>query len=156
MRVTRSADPGWRPPSTYRTALRTRTFRLMLAAHGIGTVGQLVLTLAVGLEVLARTGSGGWLSVTVALGFVPYVLASGYAGMLAAATVRSVPDDTLPAANALLTAEHPQPSDLPELRTGPADLGRRPRLHCPRNIRRRQICGNSAPADRSTVIGQPR
>ena len=130
----------------------------MLAAHGIGTVGQLMLTLAVGLHVLARTGSGGWLSVTVALGFVPYVVASGVAGMLAdrhsrsavlswslgiraacaaslavglplgwpvpvlvaiaaaaaftatpaypalaAATVRSVPDDALPAANALLT-----------------------------------------------------
>lgn len=130
----------------------------MVAAHGIGTVGQLMLTLAVGLEAMARTGSGGWLSVTVALGFVPYVIASGYAGMLAdrhsrsavltcslglragcaaalavglplywpvpvlvaiaaaaaftatpaypalaAATVQIVPDDALPAANALLT-----------------------------------------------------
>jgi len=156
--MTQPAGPGPERPPTYRSALRTRTFRLMLAAHGIGTVGQLMLTLAVGLEVLARTGSGGWLSVTVALGFVPYVVASGVAGMLAdrhsrsavltrslglraacaailaiglplgwpvpvlvaiaaaaaftatpaypalaAATVHSVPDDALPAANALLT-----------------------------------------------------
>ncbi|WP_395726064.1 MFS transporter [Nakamurella sp.] len=151
---------GARPDraAAYRSALRSRTFRLMVTAHGVGTIGQLMLTLAVGIEVLDRTGSGGWLSVTMALGFVPYVLASGYAGMLAdrhsrsavltwslgvragcavalavglpsawpvpvlvaiaataaftatpaypalaAATVHSVPDDTLPAANALLT-----------------------------------------------------
>ena len=67
----------------YRSALHSRTFRLLLTAHGVGTVGQLMLTLAVGIEVLDRTGSGGWLLVTMALGFVPYVLASGYAGMLA-------------------------------------------------------------------------
>jgi DHA3 family macrolide efflux protein-like MFS transporter len=156
--MARPADPRPERPPTYRAALRTRVFRLMLTAHGIGTVGQLMLTLAVGLEVLDRTGSGGWVSVTVALGFVPYVLASGYAGMLAdrrsrsavltlslgvraacaaalamgfllswpvpvlvsiaamaafaatpaypalaAATVHSVPDQALPAANALLT-----------------------------------------------------
>ncbi|HEY5877734.1 MAG TPA: MFS transporter [Nakamurella sp.] len=68
---------------TYRSALRIRQFRLLLAGHGIGTVAQLMLTLALGIEVLEQTGSGGWLSVTVALGFVPYVLASGYAGLLA-------------------------------------------------------------------------
>lgn len=153
-----SADPCTGGSPTYRSALRTRTFRLMLTAHGVGTVGQLMLTLAVGLEVLSRTGSGWWLSVTVALGFAPYVVASGFAGMLAdrhsrsavlgwslgiraacaaglavglplnwpvpvlvavaaaaafaatpaypalaAATVHSVPDEVLPAANALLT-----------------------------------------------------
>ncbi|WP_395726065.1 MFS transporter [Nakamurella sp.] len=68
---------------TYRSALRSRDFRLLLAGHGIGTIAQLALTLALGIEVLERTGSGWWLSVTVALGFVPYVLASGYAGLLA-------------------------------------------------------------------------
>jgi MFS family permease len=68
---------------TYRSALRIRPFRLLLAGHGIGTIAQLMLTLALGIEVLERTGSGWWVSVTVALGFVPYVLASGYAGLLA-------------------------------------------------------------------------
>lgn len=72
---------GGRP--TFRSALRCRDFRLLLAGHGVGTIAQLTLTLALGIEVLERTGSGGWLSVTVALGFVPYVLASGYAGLLA-------------------------------------------------------------------------
>ena len=68
---------------SYRSALRSRAFRLLLTGHGIGTIAQLMLTLALGIEVFERTGSGWWLSVTVALGFVPYVLASGYAGLLA-------------------------------------------------------------------------
>jgi MFS family permease len=68
---------------TYRSALRSRQFRLLLAGHGVGTIAQLMLTLALGIGVLERTGSGWWLSVTVALGFVPYVLASGYAGLIA-------------------------------------------------------------------------
>jgi MFS family permease len=71
------------PRPTYRSALRTRPFRRLLAGHGIGTVAQLMLTLALGIEVLDRTGSGWSVSVTVALGFVPYVVASGYAGLLA-------------------------------------------------------------------------
>ncbi len=74
-------SPAARP--TYRSALRTRPFRRLLIGHGIGTIGQLMMTLALGIEVLDRTGSGWWVSVTVALGFVPYVLVSGYAGLLA-------------------------------------------------------------------------
>ncbi len=74
----------------FRSALRARDFRFLLAAHGAGTVAQLVLTLAVGIEVLARTSSGVWVSVTVALGFAPYVLFSGYAGLLADRYSRSV------------------------------------------------------------------
>jgi MFS family permease len=143
---------------TFRSALRVRDFRLLLAGHGVGTIAQLALTLAVGIEVLDRTSSGGWVSVTVALGFAPYVIVSGYAGLLAdrwsrsavltwsfvtragctgvlaaglllqwsvpilvllaavtavlatpsypalaAATVQCVPDEPLPAANALVT-----------------------------------------------------
>ena len=68
---------------TFRSALRARDFRLLLAGHGVGTVAQLMLTLAVGIEVLARTSSSVWVSVTVALGFAPYVVFSGYAGVLA-------------------------------------------------------------------------
>ena len=68
---------------TFRSALRVRDFRLLLAGHGVGTIAQLALTLAVGVEVLERTSSGGWVSVTVALGFAPYVIFSGYAGLLA-------------------------------------------------------------------------
>ncbi len=74
---------------TYRSALRVRPFRLLLTAHGTGTVAQLMITLALGIEVLDRTRSGWWVSVTVALGFLPYVLASGFAGLLADRRSRS-------------------------------------------------------------------
>ena len=63
---------------------------MLLAAHGAGTVAQLVLTLALGIEVLARTSSGVWVSLTVALGFAPYVVFSGYAGLLADRYSRSL------------------------------------------------------------------
>ena len=72
-----------RSAPTFRTALRERDFRLLLAGHGVGTVAQLVLTLALGIEVLAQTSSSVWVSITVALGFAPYVIFSGYAGLLA-------------------------------------------------------------------------
>ncbi|MGS0685891.1 MFS transporter [Nakamurella sp. GG22] len=75
---------------TFRSALRERRFGLLLAGHGSGTVAQLVLTLAVGIEVLARTSSGVWVSLTVALGFAPYVVFSGYAGLLADRYSRSL------------------------------------------------------------------
>jgi MFS family permease len=74
---------------TFRSALRVAPFRRLLAAHGLATVGQLMLTLALGVEVLDRTGSGLWVSLTVALGFVPYVLVSGLAGVLADRRSRS-------------------------------------------------------------------
>ena len=84
MTLLRNAGP------TFRSALRERDFRLLLTGHGVGTVAQLILTLAVGIDVLERTSSGVWVSVTVALGFAPYVLFSGYAGLLADRWSRSV------------------------------------------------------------------
>ena len=78
-----------RTAPTFRTALRQRDFRLLLAGHGLGTVAQLVLTLALGVEVLTQTSSSIWVSVTVALGFAPYVVCSGYAGLLADRRSRS-------------------------------------------------------------------
>jgi MFS family permease len=75
---------------TFGSALRSAPFRHLVTSHAAGTVAQLVLTLAVGLEVLARTGSGPWTSVTVALGFAPYVLFSGVAGAVADRWSRSV------------------------------------------------------------------
>lgn len=75
---------------TFRSALRHRDFRVLLLCHGSGTVGQLMVTLAVGVAALDRTGSSLWVSVTVALGFVPYVIFSGYAGVLADRWSRSV------------------------------------------------------------------
>ena len=76
-------SPSAEPSPTFRSALRHRDFRVLLLGHGAGTVGQLMMTLAVGIEALDRTSSSLWVSVTVALGFVPYVIFSGYAGVLA-------------------------------------------------------------------------
>ncbi len=85
-----TAVPAGTVAPTFRSALRELRFRLLLAAHGSGTVAQLVLTLALGIEVLARTSSGVWVSLTVALGFAPYVVFSGYAGLLADRYSRSL------------------------------------------------------------------
>ena len=70
-------------PHGFRQALRSRPFLLLLLAHGSGTVAQGVVTLAVGVAVHDRTGSGVWTSVTVALAFAPYALFSSLAGVLA-------------------------------------------------------------------------
>lgn len=77
-----------RPPG-FRSALASSTFRRLCLAHGVATVGQLVLTLAVGVHVLAETQSGVWVSVTVALAFAPYALCSALAGVLADRRSRS-------------------------------------------------------------------
>jgi MFS family permease len=69
--------------ASYRRALTTGPFLRLLAGHGIATLGQLQLTMAVGVYVLARTDSGLWVSAAVALGFAPYVLFSTSAGVLA-------------------------------------------------------------------------
>ena len=73
----------------FRSALASREFRRLCLAHGVATVGQLVLTLAVGVHVLLETGSGVWVSVTVALAFAPYALCSALAGVLADRRSRS-------------------------------------------------------------------
>jgi MFS family permease len=61
----------------------SRTFARLAASHGTATLAQLMATLALGVEVLHRTGSGAWVSATVALGFAPYAVLSGLAGVLA-------------------------------------------------------------------------
>lgn len=76
-------------PPGFRSALASRAFRRLCLAHGVATVGQLVLTLAVGVHVLVETRSGVWVSVTVALAFAPYVVCSGLAGVLADRRSRS-------------------------------------------------------------------
>jgi MFS family permease len=81
--VSMSEHPG------FRSALACRRFRLLCVAHGLGTVGQLVLTLAVGVHVLEQTGSGSWASVTIALAFAPYAVFSPLAGVLADRRSRS-------------------------------------------------------------------
>lgn len=69
--------------ASYRRALTRGPFLRLLSGHGIATLGQMQLTMAVGVYVLARTDSGVWVSAAVALGFAPYVLFSTSAGVLA-------------------------------------------------------------------------
>lgn len=73
----------------FRSALASGAFRRLCLAHGLATVGQLVLTFAVGVHVLAETRSGIWVSVTVALSFAPYAVCSALAGVLADRRSRS-------------------------------------------------------------------
>jgi MFS family permease len=80
----RATRPG------FRSALASTAFRRLCVAHGVATVGQLVLTLAVGVHVMAETRSGVWVSVTVALAFAPYALCSALAGVLADRRSRSM------------------------------------------------------------------
>ena len=115
-------------PPTFRSAIRSRALRRLLTALLAGSSSQQVLTLAVGVWVLERTGSGPWVSVAVALTYLPYALLSGVAGvlvdrrsrsallaisslaraacatgLLVSVTVECVPNSALPAANALVT-----------------------------------------------------
>lgn len=69
--------------ASYRQVLAVRSFRRILGAHGLATVGQLQLTMAVALYAQARTSSALWLSVAAALGFAPYIVFSYAAGVLA-------------------------------------------------------------------------
>lgn len=67
----------------YAHALSSRPFRRLTLAHAAGTIAQSVLVLAVGVHVLDRTGSGWWVSVTLALSFAPYAVLSALAGVVA-------------------------------------------------------------------------
>ncbi len=76
-------------PPGFRSALASKAVSPALPRSRGGTVGQLVLTLAVGVHVLVETRSGVWVSVTVALAFAPYALCSALAGVLADRRSRS-------------------------------------------------------------------
>jgi MFS family permease len=75
--------------ASYRQALAVRPFRRVLGAHALATLGQLQLTMAVAVDAQARTSSGIWLSIAVALGFAPYMVFSYAAGILADRRSRS-------------------------------------------------------------------
>lgn len=68
---------------SYRRALTNVSFVRMLGAHGVGSLGQLQLTMAVAVYALERTTSGLWLAVALSLGFAPYIAFSTTAGLLA-------------------------------------------------------------------------
>lgn len=88
----------------FRTVLARSGFRRLTVAHGLATLGQLVLTLAVGAHV-ASSGSPGWASVAVALGLAPYALLSPFAGVLADRASRSAAIGWSALVRAVLAAE---------------------------------------------------
>jgi MFS family permease len=93
-----------RPVVGFRAVLGRQAFRRLTVAHGLATLSQLVLTLAVGAHVAAH-GSAVWASVAVALGFAPYALFSPLAGVLADRSSRSAVLAWSAAVRAVLSAE---------------------------------------------------
>jgi MFS family permease len=69
--------------TAYVRVLRHRALSAMVISHGIATVAQQVVVLGAGAFVLSRTDSPVWTSITVALGYAPYLLLSAHAGALA-------------------------------------------------------------------------
>ena len=69
--------------SAYGRVLRHRALVALLISHGTATVAQQVVVLGAGAFVLSRTHSPVWTSITVALGYAPYLLLSAHAGALA-------------------------------------------------------------------------
>jgi MFS family permease len=60
-----------------------RSLLALLVAHGAATAGQTTAGLAAGVYAMDRGGGAGWLSATIALSVLPYVVLSGAAGALA-------------------------------------------------------------------------
>jgi MFS family permease len=67
----------------YRDALRHRDFILMLTASLIGRVGSWAYNVVLIVYVYQRTGSVSWVAATTAAGWIPRIVFSAYAGVLA-------------------------------------------------------------------------
>jgi MFS family permease len=67
----------------YRDALRHRDFRVMLTAFGIDQIGSWAYNVVLIVYIYDRTGSTAWIAATTAAGWIPRILFSGYAGVLA-------------------------------------------------------------------------
>jgi MFS family permease len=72
-----------RPAGSYRTALRHRDFRMMLTAFLIDQIGSWAYNVVLIVWVYDRTGSTAWIAATTAAGWIPRILFSPYAGVLA-------------------------------------------------------------------------
>ena len=67
----------------YRSALRSRDLRLLIAAFVVGAVGSWATNVVMVVYVYERTGSTASIPVTTACAWVPRLLFSAYAGVLA-------------------------------------------------------------------------
>jgi hypothetical protein len=68
---------------SYRGALRHRDFRVMLTAFLIDQIGSWAYNVVLIVYVYDRTGSTAWIAATTAAGWIPRILFSAYAGVLA-------------------------------------------------------------------------
>jgi MFS family permease len=67
----------------YRDALRHRDFRVMLTAFLIDQIGSWAYNVVLIVYVYDRTGSTAWIAATTAAAWIPRILFSTYAGVLA-------------------------------------------------------------------------
>jgi MFS family permease len=67
----------------YRDALRRRDFTLMLTASLIDRIGSWAYNVVLIVYVYQRTGSVSWVAATTAAGWIPRIVFSAYAGVLA-------------------------------------------------------------------------
>lgn len=67
----------------YRDALRSRDYRLLLAAFLVDSIGGWAYNIVLIVYVFDRTGSPTWIVATTAAGWVPRLLVSTYAGAVA-------------------------------------------------------------------------
>jgi MFS family permease len=67
----------------YRDALRHRDFRVMLMAFLIDQIGSWAYNVVLIVYVYDRTGSTAWIAATTAAAWIPRILFSTYAGVLA-------------------------------------------------------------------------
>jgi MFS family permease len=80
----RSASRDEPAPAPYEAApAGPRSLSALLVAHGAATAGQTTAGLAAGVFAMEHGGGAGWLSATVALSVLPYVVLSGAAGAVA-------------------------------------------------------------------------
>ena len=68
---------------SYRSALRERDFRLLLSAFLVDQVGGWSYNVVLIVYVYDRTGSPGWIAATTAAGWIPRIVFSTFAGVLA-------------------------------------------------------------------------
>jgi MFS family permease len=72
-----------RQSSRYRDVMRYRDFRVMLTAFLIDQIGSWAYNVVLIVYVYQRTGSTTWIAATTAAGWLPRILFSAYAGVLA-------------------------------------------------------------------------
>src|SRR5687767_6659680 len=70
-------------PSAYRRALRHTDLRLLFAALTVSVIGSWAYNVAIAVYVYDVTGSAAWVGAVAIGRFVPALLFSAYAGVLA-------------------------------------------------------------------------